>query len=312
MRTVQAPTPDDVDAAAAEVVLPAVLRTPVVEVDGLAVKAECLQRTGSFKVRGALAALSALPQDAEVVTASAGNHGLGVAWAASRLGRRATVVVPVAASAVKVAALRRFPVQVVEHGDGYDAAEQHALDLADAGVVYVSPYNDRQVMAGAGTLAVELLEQVPEVATVVVPVGGGGLVSGVATWLAARAPQVSVVGVEPETTATMAAALANGARVDPDARNGPTLADGLAGGLEPGSATVGVVAAHVDRLVTVSEEQIRAAVRHVHARAGLVVEGAGAVAVAAVLAGHVDPGGAVALACGRNITTQALMEVLQG
>ena len=310
MRDVTAPTPDDV-AAAWDVVRPVVRRTPVVDLDGLAVKAELLQHTGSFKVRGALAALAALPDDAEVVTASAGNHGLGVAWAAARTGRRASVVVPEGASQAKVARLRTFPVRLVEHGAGYDEAEAHALALADAGAVFVSPYNDRQVMAGAGTVAVELREQVPDLARVVVPVGGGGLVSGVATWLAAHAPQVEVVGVEPATTATMAAAMANGARVDPDAHNGPTVADGLAGGLEEGSATVGVVAAHVARLVTVTEEEISDAMRHLHA-GGLVAEGAGAVAVAAVRTGRVPAEeGTVALCCGRNVARSVLVDLLR-
>ena len=159
--------------------------TPVVPAPRLGrdvwLKLETLQPTGSFKVRGALVAVTAaLARDrrAPIVTASAGNHGLGIAFAADRLGATATVVVPTNASEAKQEAIERFAVELVRHGTSYDEAEAHALALADAGAVYVSPYNDPDVIAGQGTIAIELLEQVPGLTTIVTPIGGGGLASG--------------------------------------------------------------------------------------------------------------------------------------
>src|SRR3954469_3483765 len=165
MRSVQAPTRADVFAAA-ERIRPFLAPTPLVG----NLKLETLQPTGSFKVRGALNAL--LQSDEPVVTASAGNFGLGVAWAAQRLGRSATVVVAESASPAKIARLRGFDVELVIHGADYDEAERHALSLPGR---YVSPYNDTAVIAGAGTVALEL----PDAETIVVPIGGGGLASGI-------------------------------------------------------------------------------------------------------------------------------------
>src|SRR5204863_2921806 len=160
--------------------------TPLVESDGFGLKLESLQPTGSFKVRGAVAALTALDPSDPVVTASAGNHGLALAWAAERLGFDATVVVAETASPAKIAGLRRFPAALVVHGADYDEAERHALSLPGR---YVSPYNDPDVIAGAGTIASEL----SAAETIVVPIGGGGLASGIALAGGAR-----VVGVVPE------------------------------------------------------------------------------------------------------------------
>src|SRR3954452_10188821 len=172
MRTVEPPSPADVLAAADRI--RAHLRpTPVVESDGFSLKLESLQPTGSFKVRGALAALTALEPGTKVVTASAGNHGLALAWAAERLGFDATIVVAETASPAKIEGIRRYPATLVVHGLDYDEAERHALSLEGT---YVSPYNDRHVIAGAGTVALEL----DDVETIVVPVGGGGLASGIA------------------------------------------------------------------------------------------------------------------------------------
>src|SRR4051794_6505415 len=166
MRTVEAPIRDDV-LAAAERIRPHLGPSPVVNCDGFSLKLESLQPTGSFKVRGALAALTALEPGTKVVTASAGNHGLAVAWAAERLGLDATIVVAETASSAKIEGIRRYPATLVVHGLDYDEAERHALSLEGT---YVSPYNDRHVIAGAGTAALEL----DDVQTIVVPVGGRG------------------------------------------------------------------------------------------------------------------------------------------
>jgi threonine dehydratase len=279
----------------------------------LSAKLETVQPTGSFKVRGGLSAVAAT-LEAEpgraVVASSAGNHGLGLAYAASKLGARVTVVVPTGASAAKVAALQQFDVRLVLHGDGYREAERHALDLAELdGSRYVSPYNDPDVIAGQATLARELLEQVPNLGTVVVPCGGGGLLAGVTLGL--EGSGVRVVGVESEASPSMSTALAAGAIVEIDVE--PTVADGLAGNLEPGAVTVGIALSHGVEVRTVSEADIRSAMAFSATKMGLVLEGAGAVGVAALRAGVINPDAAsetVVLLTGRNVAPKLLSEVL--
>jgi threonine dehydratase len=292
--------------------------TPVVAAPQLgpsvSVKVETVQPTGSFKVRGGLAAVAATHEDdpgRAVVASSAGNHGLGLAFAASNLGARVTVVVPTGASAAKVAALQQFEVRLVLHGEGYREAETHALDLAAReGSRYVSPYNDPDVIAGQATLARELAEQVPTLGTVVVPCGGGGLLSGVILGLEDR--DVRIIGVESEASPSMSTALAAGAIVPIKVE--PTVADGLAGNLEPGAVTVGIALAHGVQVLTVSEADIRSAMAFAAHKMGLVIEGAGAVGVAALRSGVVtpDPGGGetVVILTGRNVAPKLLSEVL--
>jgi threonine dehydratase len=288
--------------------------TPLVPSDpvGALLKLECAQPTGSFKVRGALAALSALDgaaRAAGVVAASTGNHGLGVGFAAARLGIAATVVVPETASPAKLDKLRRSGVRLIQHGDGGAAAEAHALELAADGLTYVSPYNDPEVIAGQSTIGGELREQVEGPFTLVVPVGGGGLASGLALW-AAGEPDVRVVGVEAAASRPVAAAVAAGHTVTVPVA--PTLADALAGNLEPDSITPAILAAHEVELRSVTEPEIRAAMRLLATEHGLVVEGGAAVAVAALLAGKVPPvtGQLVALVTGRNVALPVYAEAV--
>jgi threonine dehydratase len=292
--------------------------TPIVEAPQLGssvvVKVETVQPTGSFKVRGGLAAVSAtLEEDPEraVVASSAGNHGLGLAYAAAKLGARVTVVVPTGASAAKVSALRQFDVRLVLHGEGYREAETHALELAARdGGRYVSPYNDPDVIAGQSTVGRELLEQVPGLGTVVVPCGGGGLLAGII--LALEGTGMRVVGVESEASPSMSAAVAAGAIVPIHVE--PTVADGLAGNLEPGAVTVGIAHDRHVEILTVSETDIRSAMAFSAQKMGLVLEGAGAVGVAALRAGIIapDPDGkeTVVILTGRNVAPKLLSEVL--
>jgi threonine dehydratase len=292
--------------------------TPVVGAPQLgpavSVKLETVQPTGSFKVRGGLAAVSATLEEEPgraVVASSAGNHGLGLAYAASKLGAQVTVVVPMGASAAKVSALQQFDLRLVLHGEGYRDAETHALELAAReGSRYVSPYNDPDVIAGQSTTARELAEQVPNLGTVVVPCGGGGLLSGVILGL--EGTGVRVVGVESEASPSMSTALAAGAIVPIDVE--PTVADGLAGNLEPGSVTVDIALAHGVEVLTVSEADIRSAMAFSATKMGLVLEGAGAVGIAALRAGVVAPAGdgkqTVVLLTGRNVAPSLLSEVL--
>jgi threonine dehydratase len=310
-RPVRAPTPDDLSHAR-EAVGRALFATPLVRLEAeLYAKLETVQPTGSFKVRGALSALSRLPAKTRAVTASAGNHGLGVAWAAGRLGVPATIVIPVTASAAKRAALRRYPVQVTEYGDGYDAAERHALDQASAGGVYVSPYNDPDVIAGQSTIGSELDEQRPPgPLTVVCPVGGGGLCAGLAVWAGTR-PGITLVGVEAACSPAVSASVKAGRVTDVQVR--PTLADGLAGNLEPGSITPSLIAAGGVHLVAVSEEQLIRGIRHAALEIGLTLEGAGAAPLAALLAGLIPTAGRTVLVLtGRNIAAGTLASALTG
>ena len=312
-RAVAPPTPAALDAAAA-VIGARLAPTPLVPAPALApdahLKLETLQPTGSFKVRGALAALAGAGPGARVVTASAGNHGLGVAWAAAALGVEAVVVVPETASPAKLAALASLPIEVVRHGRGYDEAEAHALALAAQGARYVSPYNDTDVIAGQASLGRELDAQLAGAPVrVVCALGGGGLGSGLGLWAAGRR-EATVVGVEAERSPAFTAALAAGAiaPIEP----GETLADGLGGNLEPGSATFPLVRDHVTAVVTVSETEIEEAIRFLARAHGVVAEGAGAVAAAGVLAGRVPrgEGALVVVVSGRNIALERLARVL--
>jgi threonine dehydratase len=310
-------TPDRAQRRAAEAIVARHLAvTPLVEFAGshagLLLKVETVQPTGSFKVRGALAALAAAPPDRPVVAASAGNHALGIAHAAALLGRKATVVVPTPASAAKVQRLARCDVRLVQHGDGYDAAEAHGLQLAaDDDARFVSAYDDADVIAGQRTVGVEIGRQLAGPMTIVCPVGGGGLLAGVALW-ASEQPDVRVVGVEAAASRALSAAVRAGAVADVPI--GPTLADGMAGGLEPGAVTVEIARRYAHDLVAVDELALGDAIRALAFEQGIVVEGAGAAGAAAVLRGQVvdeRPGARiVAVLTGRNITPAALLAVL--
>jgi threonine dehydratase len=299
-------------AAAGRAVRTHLAPTPLIEADLPAtwLKLETLQPTGSFKVRGAVAAIASLPSGRAVVAASAGNHALAVAWAASRLGHPAAVVVPRTASRAKLAALRRWPVRLRQRGTGYEAAEKFAMELArrlDA--EFISPYDHPLVIAGQATIGAELEALAPPL-TVVCPVGGGGLCAGLGLWAAGR-PGTDVVGVEAAASPSVSAAVAAG-RVVPVAV-GPTLADGLAGNLAPEASTPMLISAHVGSLVQVSEAEIAAAMRWSFERHGLVVEGAGATALAAVLAGRVNlTGTVVVVLSGRNVDAGTYRRVLAG
>ena len=311
VRPVRAPTLDDLESAwqtVHSVLEPTPLVASPIAPNG-SLKLETLQPTGSFKVRGGVAGVSALPHDQRAVTASAGNHGLGVAWASARLGRQATVVVPEHSSAAKLAALRTYPIELVEHGADYEAAEKYALELGAAeGVSFVSPYNDPLVIAGQATIGRELDSQAPGELTVVAPVGGGGLLAGLALWARSR-PGVRLAGVESSESPGISVAVAAGHIVHVPV--GDTIADGLAGNLEPGSVTVGLVAGA--QLVAVDDDELRAAMRWLFANHGLVTEGSGAAGIAAVLGGKVDIAGElVVVVTGRNIAADRFAKILRG
>jgi threonine dehydratase len=296
------PTSDMLDRALA-VVREHLTPTPVVPLPGypeVLVKLETLQPTGSFKIRGGLAAVSAYGGTGDpIVTASAGNHGLGMAYAADALGADVTVVVPVTASPAKIAALQGFPVKLVTHGQSYDEAELFALDYAQRHGTFVSAYADPWVIAGQSTVVTELDGQLSGAFTAVIPLGGGGLLAGSVLAAGRTRHPVTLFGVESANSRAVSTAVAAGAITPVEVID--TLADGLAGNLEPGAVTPGIIAGHAD-LVSVTEESIVDAIRYLQANAGLVVEGSGAVGLAALRSGLIHGNGTVVLPLtGRNI-----------
>jgi threonine dehydratase len=246
-------------------------------------KMEHLQRTGSFKTRGAYNKLSQVnPASIErVVAASAGNHAQGVALAATTVGLPSTIVMPRNAPQAKVDATRSYGAEVALEGDGFQAAMTAAQRLATAeDTLFVHAYDDPDIVAGQGTLGLEMAEQVPEADTVIVPIGGGGLIGGIGAALAGVAPDVRVVGVQAAGAATVPASLKKGAPVPID--NPDTIADGIAtGGVS--ALTLGLIGAHVDEVVLVDDGEIAGAVLLLLERAKQLVEADGAASVAALL-----------------------------
>jgi threonine dehydratase len=277
-------------------------------------KQELLQRTGAFKIRGAtnrIATLSADERAAGVVTASAGNHAQGVALAATRMGVDATVVMPEYAPTSKVKATRAYGADVILHGVDYDEAAERAREIEREEERYYLPaFDDWQVMAGQGTIGLEIIEDCPEVETVVVPIGGGGLISGIATALKGKKSDVRVVGVQAAGAASAARALEAGERVELDGVD--TIADGIAT-RSIGEQTFEVIEERVDEVVTVSDAEIAVAILTLLERSKLLAEGAGAAALAALLAERFeyDEGEVIVPAlCGGNIDMNVLSTVI--
>ncbi len=276
-------------------------------------KLECWQPTGSFKVRGALnllAGLAAGERERGVVAASAGNHALGVAFAAQALGGiPATLFVPASAPRSKLEKLRAFPVDVRLAGrtydDAYAAARAHAQD---SGATYVHAFDDPRTAAGQGTLALELLEQLPELGSLVVPVGGGGLIAGGAVALRALRPGVRLVAVQPEASPALRESLRAG-RPLLEYPAGPTLADGLAGGI---GELLWLHRELVDEVVEIPEGEIEEAIVALLADDQLVCEASGAIAAAALRGGRLAhlPGPVVAVLTGANLDARVLSRLL--
>ncbi|HYP87262.1 MAG TPA: threonine ammonia-lyase [Polyangiaceae bacterium] len=320
-------TSADVERAQARI-LGRVRRTPLSDSAALSalsgaqvhLKLENLQFTGSFKERGAAARLLTLSEAERargVITASAGNHAQAVALHASRLGVVATVVMPEGTPLVKVRATESHGARVVIHGAGYDAAADRAAELAaESGAVYVHPFDDAEVMAGQGTIALELMEQLSSFDAVIVPVGGGGLIAGIATVLREKMPGVRIIGVESRTFPGMRRALESEPPLSlapPTALpGGKTIADGIAV-RRVGQLTREIVKALVDEIVLVDEEEIAEAILLLLERERTVVEGAGAVGLAALL--HRDLGlsgrRVVVVISGGNIDVNLVSRVIQ-
>jgi threonine dehydratase len=306
--TETAPTLPDIEAARSR--LDGVARvTPVYRSETLSalagrdvhLKAENLQRTGSFKIRGAynrISTLSAEERAAGVVAASAGNHGQAVAWAAREVGAHARIYMPQDAPMAKVDATRHYGAEVVLAGHALeDCLGEATRDVEEHGATFVHPFEDPVVIAGQGTIGLELADQVPDLDTVLIPIGGGGLASGIALALRAVKPGVRIVGVQAAGTL-------------PDG-SGFTIADGIAV-KTPGELTMGILDRVLDDVVSVTDEQISEAIVLLLERTKLVVEGAGAVSVAALLAGLAGGSGCVVpVVSGGNIDATLLISVMR-
>jgi threonine dehydratase len=305
--------------AAAERIRPYIVRTPLERSAGLSelagvdvwLKFECFQSTGSFKLRGALNALMLMAdaaRQAGVVTASAGNHGLGVARAAELLGVPALVIVPETASPAKIDALRRLPAELMQVGATYDDAEVAGRRIAaERGLAFVSPYNDAAVVAGGGTIALEILADLPAARTLLIPAGGGGLIGGTGVAAHGLDRSVVVVGAQSVASPALHAALAAGALVAVEIL--PSLADGLAGNVEADSITLGLLQAHVHSVLLVEEAEIAAAMRWLLEHEHVLVEGSAAVGVAALRRGpSAMAGPIVVVLSGRNVSAAVLRQ----
>jgi threonine dehydratase len=279
----------------------------------LFLKCENLQKTGSFKPRGALNKVATLDDGARrrgVVTVSAGNHAQALAWAARAANVRATVVMPLTASQAKADASAGYGAEVIRHGTTFEAFDRARELAAERGLVFVHPFDDEEVMAGAGTTGLEILEQVSEVEAVVVPIGGGGLIGGIAAAVKQLRPSVRVYGVEPRGAAAMRASLDAGRAVR--LQTVDTIADGLAAPMA-GALTYEAVRQYVDDVVLVTDEEIAFGVRALLSRTKLLAEPAGAAAVGALLARRLPlRAGArvVAVVSGGNVDLARLKELL--
>ena len=303
---------DDIERAAG-LIRGRLLRTPTLACRSLGpdvfLKAELLQKTGSFKPRGVLTKLASLRAEEKargVIAISAGNHAQAVGWGAAQEGLDALVVMWRGASEAKLAATRGYGAAVdLESSGPSEAFRRLDVLLEETGRTLVHPFDDPLTIAGQGTVGLEILDDVPDVDTIVVPIGGGGLISGVAV---AAAGNASVIGVEPECSAAMHSALAAGERVDVTPAS---IADGL-NAPHAGRNTLSIVREHVREVVLVTEEEIENGFRFLYERAKLACEPAGAAAVAAVLAGKVDGGRTVCVVSGGNVAAETAAGILAG
>ena len=280
-------------------------------------KCENLQRTGAYKVRGAFNRMSKLTKEEKkkgVIAASAGNHAQGVALAAKKLGIKATVYMPIGASLPKVAATRNYGAKVVLVGATFAEALKAAQDEAKtSGAIFIPPFDHIDVVLGQGTVGVEIMDQQPDVSTIVVAIGGGGLAAGVAVaaklTAAARGNKIRIIGVQAENVAPYAVSMKTGKLTEVVAS--PTIADGIAVA-KPGRVPFELIKQHIDKVVTVSENDIAKAILVLLERSKQVVEPAGAVAVAALLSGKAKPKGkTVAILSGGNMDPLLLQRVIR-
>lgn len=304
--------------AAAERIAPYIVKTPIVRMmpSSLRLKAENLQPVGAFKIRGAFNAILSLKEGERkrgVIAHSSGNHAQAVAYAANKLGVKAVIVIPNNAPAIKVDSTRRWGAEIHLVDFLGNARYEVATELAERhGYVMVPPFDSRTIIAGTGTIGLEILEQAPDVRTVYVPVSGGGLVSGVAAAIKQSRKDVRAIGVEPELANDAQQSLRTGERVSvPPAQTVRTMADGLRVS-QVGEIPWAHIRAYVDDIITVSEEQIADAMRRIASEARLIAEPSGAVTVAAALASERSPESAVAVVSGGNVDPKLYASIIGG
>ncbi|UKZ86302.1 uncharacterized protein TrAFT101_002138 [Trichoderma asperellum] len=276
-------------------------------------KAENFQLTGSFKIRGATSKLSIHPADGNLITASSGNHGIGAACAAKALSRKLTVVVPHSVVPAKLAKIKSYGANVILAGDDPGQAEQHAQRLAASGdYTYVSPYNDAGVIAGQGTIALEILEQAERVDNVFVAMGGGGLISGIGSVIKAFSPRTKVYGVSAINSKALAESMAAGQVVETEHKS--TVADAVAGGIDDDTITLPLAISVIDQVVECDEEEIKAALKALAFEENMIVEGSAALALAGFnkvvesLAGQTS----VIVLCGANYDQGIIKSIICG
>jgi len=313
------------DIQAASIMLDGIInKTPIIADEKLSnavgakafLKAECLQRAGSFKPRGAYNTISRLSDEEKargVVTASAGNHAQGVALAARLNNIKAVIVVPEFAPLTKVLATRAQGAEVILHGDTFDAAVNYSRELQkEHGYTYVHAFDDERVIAGQGTIGIEIAEDLPTASVIVVPIGGGGVISGIAIAINELLPSARVIGVQAANVASINHSLKEGEPMEPVAY-APTIADGIAV-KRPGQLTLPIIREFVDEVVEVTEDEIARGIYHCVTNSHLVVEGAGAAGVAALLAGKIklaEDDVVCAVLCGGNIDGTLLSRIIE-
>ena len=277
-------------------------------------KLESNQITGSFKLRGALnkfLSLTAEQQKEDVLTASSGNHAVALAYTLHKFGGKGVIYLPENVSPAKVEALRPYGVELKFHGDDCIQSETLARETAaKTNRVYISPYNDPKIIGGQGTIAIELLPQMENLDAVLVPVGGGGLISGIAGYLKSVNPHIEIIGCQPQNSAVMHASIQAGQILDLESK--PTLADGTAGGLEPDAVTFDICKKFVDDFILVSESNIKNAIIFSVEKHQLLIEGAAALSIAAFFKDHKRFAGknVVLIISGKKISLEQLKEIL--
>lgn len=274
-------------------------------------KAENFQLTGSFKIRGATSKLSIHPADGNLITASSGNHGIGAASAAKTLSRKLTVVVPHSVVPAKLAKIKAFGANVILAGDDPGQAEQHAQRLAAAeNYTYVSPYNDASVIAGQGTIALEILEQHDGVDNVFVAMGGGGLISGIGSVIKAFSPRTKVYGVSAINSKALAESMAAGHVVETEHKS--TVADAVAGGIDDDTITLPLSISVIDQVVECDEEEIKAALKALAFEENMIVEGSAALALAGFnkVAESLANQTSVVVLCGANYDREIIKSII--
>ncbi|KAJ5355050.1 threonine dehydratase [Penicillium cataractarum] len=274
-------------------------------------KAENFQLTGSFKLRGALSKLSSPTAQGRLITASSGNHGIGAAFASKVLSKDLTVVLPETVVLAKLENIKMFGVDVILHGAETGLAEKHAQQLAASGsYTYISPYNDAEIIAGQGTIGLEILEQLNEVDNIFISMGGGGLLSGLGSVLKAYRPQTKIYGVCASNSKALAASIAAGHVVETD--HLPTLAEAVAGGIDEDTITLSLATSVIDHVVECDEAEILRSVKALAVQENIIVEGSAALALAGFnqVANTLTGQTSVILLCGGNVDQDFIAKVV--